>query len=114
MTTKNNAGSLQRGRMFSVFEPAPAAIIKIAGCILAGWMLSTPTASAQQAFAMEFNQANNLFGTVNLLNGSFTQLGSEGGTLFNDIAAAPDGTLYGIVNLPPTARHPLSAISTTA
>jgi hypothetical protein len=47
---------------------------------------------------MEFNQSNNLFGIVNLLDGSFTQLGSEGGTLYNDIAAAPDGTLYGIIN----------------
>ena len=84
MTTKNNvAGILRSARTF---------------CVLAGWMLSTPIASAQQAYAMEFNQGNNLFGSVNLLNGSFTQLGSEGGTLFNDIAAAPDGTLYGIVN----------------
>ena len=98
MTIKNNVGSLQSTRMFSVFGLAPAAIIKIAGCVLAGWMLSVPTASAQQAYAMEFNQGNNLFGTVNLTNGSFTELGSEGGTLFNDIAAAPNGTLYGIVN----------------
>src|SRR5271154_816908 len=98
MTIKNNVGSLQSTRMFSVFGLAPAAIIKIAGCVLAGWMLSVPTASAQQAYAMEFNQGNNLFGTVNLTNGSFTELGSEGGTLFNDIPAAPDGTLYGIVN----------------
>jgi hypothetical protein len=98
MTTKNNAGSLPSVQVFSVFGLAPAAIIKIAGCVLAGLILSAPAASAQQAFAMEFNQANNLFGTVNLLNGSFTQLGSEGGTLFNDIAAAPDSTLYGIVN----------------
>jgi hypothetical protein len=87
MTSKNNAGSFVNTRVFSVF-----------GLVLAGWMLSTPIASAQQVYAMEFNQANNLFGTVNLVNGSFTQLGSEGGTLFNDIAAAPNGTLYGIVN----------------
>ena len=31
-------------------------------------------------------------------NGSFTQLGTEGSTLFNDIAASPNGDLYGIVN----------------
>src|ERR1019366_8879928 len=48
--------------------------------------------------ALEFNQANNLFGTINLLTGSFTQLGTEGGTLFNDIAASPNGELYGIIN----------------
>ncbi len=56
------------------------------------------SADGQLAYAMEFNQGNNRFGTINLLDGGFTQLGSEGGTLFNDIAAAPDGTLYGIVN----------------
>ncbi|MGA2787042.1 MAG: hypothetical protein ABSF60_05895 [Verrucomicrobiota bacterium] len=66
---------------------------------LAGLMLFTSTpAFGQQAFALEFNQSNNRFGTINLFNGSFTQLGSEGGTLFNDIAAAPDGALYGIIN----------------
>jgi len=54
--------------------------------------------SGQQAFAMQFNQGNNSFGTINLLTGSFTQLGSAGSTLFNDIAAAPNGSLYGIVN----------------
>jgi len=57
------------------------------------------TAFGQQAFAMQFNQSNNQFGTINLLTGGFTALGSVGGTLFNDIAAAPDGTLYGIINL---------------
>ena len=72
--------------------------LKAALCILAGLLLFTSTSSAQSAYAMEFNQGNNFFGSVNLLDGSFTQLGSEGGTLFNDIAAAPDGTLYGIIN----------------
>jgi hypothetical protein len=81
--TKNIAGTFRNARVFY---------------ILAGLMLSASAASAQQAYAMEFNQGNNLFGSVNLLNGSFTQLGSEGGTLYNDIAAAPDGTLYGIID----------------
>ena len=67
-------------------------------CAMAGIVLFASTSFGQQAFALEFNQANNRFGTVNLLNGSFTQLGNEGSTLFNDIAAAPDGTLYGIIN----------------
>jgi hypothetical protein len=101
MTTKSNAGTFWNMRMFSVFGPSAGPIkssVKTAVCILAGLMLFTSAASAQQAYAMEFNQGNNLFGTVNLLNGSFTQLGTEGGTLFNDVAAAPDGTLYGIVN----------------
>ena len=67
--------------------------------LLASLMLFSGTAAfSQLAYAMEFNQGNNRFGTINLLNGNFTQLGSEGGTLFNDIAAAPDGTLYGIVS----------------
>ncbi len=67
--------------------------------VLTGLLLFTGVnAFGQLAYAMEFNQGNNQFGTINLLTGSFTQLGSEGGTLFNDIAGAPDGTLYGIVS----------------
>jgi hypothetical protein len=66
---------------------------------LAGLMFFTSTSAfGQQAYALEFNQANNRFGTINLLTGSFTQLGTEGGTLFNDIAVAPNGALYGIIN----------------
>ena len=72
---------------------------KVALAALAGLMLfSAAPVFGQQAYALEFNQANNRFGTINLLTGDFTQLGSEGGTLFNDIAAAPGGALYGIIN----------------
>ena len=72
---------------------------KAALAALAGLMFFTSTSAfGQQSYALEFNQANNLFGTINLLTGSFTQLGTEGGTLFNDIAASPDGELYGIIN----------------
>jgi hypothetical protein len=67
-------------------------------CGVAGLMLSVSTSFGQTVYAMQFNQSTNLFGTINLLNGSFTRLGSEGSTLFNDVAAAPSGTLYGIVN----------------
>jgi hypothetical protein len=73
---------------------------KTVGSALAGFIMlcvCTP-ARAQEAYALEFNQSDNLFGTINLLNGDFTELGDEGSTLFNDIAAAPDGTLYGIAN----------------
>jgi hypothetical protein len=102
MTIKNNTGTFRDKRAFSVFGLNRAGVIKpsiqIAFCILGGLMLFAPAASAQKAYAMEFNQGNNLFGTVNLMNGGFTQLGSEGGTLFNDIAAAANGTLYGIIN----------------
>jgi hypothetical protein len=73
---------------------------RVATTLLAVRLLITgASASGQLAYAMQFNQSNNQFGIINLLTGGFTQLGSEGGTLFNDIAAAPDGTLYGIVNL---------------
>jgi hypothetical protein len=65
---------------------------------LTGLGLFTSASFGQLAYAVQFNQSTNLFGTFNLLNGSFTRLGSEGSTLFNDIAAAPDGTLYGIIN----------------
>jgi hypothetical protein len=67
--------------------------------LLSGWVLSISIpVLGQQVYALEFNQANNQFGTINLLTGGFTQLGTEGGTLFNDLAAAPDGALYGIIN----------------
>jgi len=68
-------------------------------CLLAGLMLFISTrAFGQTAYAMQFNQGNNLFGNINLLTGNFTQLGTEGSTLFNDIAASPNGTLFGIIN----------------
>jgi hypothetical protein len=72
---------------------------KAALAALAGLMLFTSTSAlGQQVYALEFNRANNRFGTINLLTGAFTQLGTEGGTLFNDIAASPNGALYGIIN----------------
>jgi len=72
---------------------------RVAMATLMGLTLFTgTTALGQLAYAMQFNQGNNQFGTIDLLTGSFTPLGSEGGTLFNDIAAAPDGALYGIIN----------------
>ena len=68
-------------------------------CVSAGLMLFASTSVlGQTAYAMQFNQANNHFGTINLLTGGFTQLGTEGSTLFNDIAASPSGNLYGIIN----------------
>ena len=61
------------------------------------WFTAT-AAFGQTAYAMEFYQSNNRFGIISLLTGGFTQLGTEGSTVFNDIAASPDGTLYGIIN----------------
>ena len=67
--------------------------------MLAGLLLFVSNSvSGQTAYAMQFNQSNNRFGIINLLTGGFTQLGTEGSTLFNDIAASPNGQLFGIVN----------------
>ncbi|MCE0484228.1 MAG: lactonase family protein [Methylacidiphilales bacterium] len=49
-----------------------------------------------QVFAVEFDQGNNRFGTIDLYTGKFTQLGSIGSALVNDIAYSPDNILYGI------------------
>ncbi len=102
MLKTKNVGTLCHAREYKSCKPlAPGLMpscIKLALGILGGLSLFASTASAQQAYAVEFNQVNNRFGSFNLADGSFTQLGSEGGTLFNDVAAAPNGTLYGIVN----------------
>src|SRR6187549_2679235 len=68
-------------------------------CIIAGLALLAPAANAQVVYMMQFNQANNSFGTFDLSTGVFTQRGTVGSTLFNDIAGAADGSLWGIVNL---------------
>jgi hypothetical protein len=70
----------------------------IAGLMMMMIWFTGTTGFGQLAYAMQFNQGNNQFGTINLLTGGFTQLGSAGGTLYNDIAAATDGTVYGIIN----------------
>jgi hypothetical protein len=102
MISENNLVTFLRSRLNLIFRQSFGPVINSSAgklfCAMAGMLLFTSTSFGQQAFALEFNQGNNRFGTVNLLNGSFTQLGTEGSTLFNDIAAAPDGTLYGIIN----------------
>jgi hypothetical protein len=92
-TTRNTKPILDRFCDRKIPRSLKAFFSVSAGCLFFG-----ATASAQQVYTMEFNQGNNLFGVFNLLTGNFTQLGSEGGTLFNDIAATPNGALYGIVN----------------
>ena len=72
--------------------------ILITCCWCAGICVLPTGVSAQQVYSLEFNQGDNFFGTLNLDTGAFTQLGDLGSTLYNDIAAAPGGTLYGIVN----------------
>jgi hypothetical protein len=59
----------------------------------------TMTARAQNnAYAVEFNTGDNGFGIINLMNGNFTEIADLGSTLYNDIAYAPNGTLYGLAN----------------
>ncbi|HTY87963.1 MAG TPA: YDG domain-containing protein [Candidatus Acidoferrum sp.] len=60
-----------------------------------------PSAQAQSTivYAAEYNQSTNRFGTIDLLNGKFTQISSVGSSLINDIAYCPtNGLVYGISN----------------
>ncbi len=51
---------------------------------------------AGPAYAVEFNQTDNQFGTICLQTGVFTAIGDIGYTLINDIADSTNGTVYGI------------------
>ena len=87
--------ALIRREWVHVAGPALRAVF----CVSAGLMLFASTSVfGQTAYAMQFNQANNNFGLINLLTGNFTLLGTEGSTLFNDVAGSPNGNLYGIIN----------------
>lgn len=90
----NRQGGEVRSAAHFIPSRLPVALGALAGLTL----LASTSGFGQLAYAMQFNQGNNSFGTINLLTGGFTPLGSEGGTLFNDIAASPNGSLYGIVN----------------
>jgi len=71
----------------------------LVGTVLAaGSPAMSARAQSNVVYAVEFNTSNNRFGTINLMNGTFTEISSLGGTLYNDIAYAPDGTLYGLAN----------------
>ena len=60
-------------------------------------MVGSLSARAQNdVYAVEF-LGNNRFGTINLMNGTFTEISSLSGT-YNDIAYAPDGSLFGLYN----------------
>ena len=60
--------------------------------------LAMSARAQNDVYAVEFNTGNNGFGTINLMNGTFTEIADLGGGLYNDIAYAPDGTLFGIAN----------------
>ena len=71
----------------------------LVGTVLAaGSPAMSARAQSNVVYAVEFNTSNNRFGTINLMNGTFTEISSLGGTLYNDIAYASDGTLYGLAN----------------
>ena len=64
--------------------------------------LSLAKSAGQQnnlVYAVEYNQPNNRFGTIDLLNGNFTMMASIGTAKINDIAYCPtNGVLYGVSN----------------
>jgi hypothetical protein len=67
------------------------------GVLTAGSLVLSARAQ-NDVYAVEFNTGDNGFGIINLMNGTFTQISDLGSTLYNDIAYAPDGTLYGLAN----------------
>jgi hypothetical protein len=69
----------------------------VLGVVVVG-SLAMSARAQNDVYAVEFNTGDNGFGIVNLMNGDFTQISDLGGTLYNDIAYAPDGTLFGIAN----------------
>ena len=72
--------------------------LSVTGLVLAAGSLAMSAQAQNNVYAVEFNTGNNRFGIINLMNGSFTEIASLGGTLYNDIAYAPDGSLFGLAN----------------
>ena len=67
--------------------------------LAAGSLAVSARAQSNIVYAVEYNQPTNRFGTINLLNGSFTRISSIGTVMINDIAYCPtNATLYGISN----------------
>jgi len=67
--------------------------------LAAGGLAMSARAQSNVVYAVEYKQSTNRFGTINLLNGSFTKISSFGAALINDIAyCSTNGTLYGISN----------------
>ena len=64
--------------------------------VLAAGSLVLSARAQNDVYAVEF-LGNNRFGTINLMNGTFTEISSLSGT-YNDIAYAPDGSLFGLYN----------------
>jgi hypothetical protein len=75
-------------------------ILFLCGALLTtGGLAISARAQSYLVYAAEYGQQNNLFGTIDLLNGDFTEISSIGRTKINDIAYCPtNGILYGISN----------------
>jgi hypothetical protein len=73
-------------------------ILLVLGTLLAAGSLAMSARAQNNVYAVEFNTGDNGFGIINLMNGDFTEIADLGSTLYNDIAYAPDGTLFGIAN----------------
>ena len=65
--------------------------------VLAAGSLVLSARAQNNVYAVEF-LGSNRFGTINLMTGAFTEICPLNGGYYNDIAYAPDGTLYGLVN----------------
>jgi hypothetical protein len=73
-------------------------MLLLVGSLLAAGSLAMSARAQNDVYAVEFNTGDNGFGIINLMNGTFTEIASLGSTLYNDIAYAPDGSLFGIAN----------------
>jgi trimeric autotransporter adhesin len=74
-------------------------LILVGALFTAGSLAMSARAQSNLVYAAQYNQSTNRFGTINLLNGNFTQLSSLGNTLINDVAYCPtNGSVYGISN----------------
>ena len=71
-------------------------ILFLVGFLLAAGSLAMSARAQNDVYAVEF-LGSNRFGTINLMNGNFTEISSLSGT-YNDIAYAPDGSLFGLYN----------------
>ena len=73
-------------------------MLVLSGTLLVAASLTISARAQNDVYAVQFNTGDNGFGIINLMNGDFTQIADLGSTLYNDIAYAPDGTLYGLAN----------------
>ena len=71
-------------------------ILFVLGALLAAGSVAMSARAQNDVYAVEF-LGNNSFGTINLMTGTFTEIASLSGT-YNDIAYAPDGSLFGLYN----------------